>query len=117
MRISIPQPPEERQLVGTLSRKAGQFVFLLNAPEAEPYSLGRLTSWKEAEKRAQTLLYFTRLIHKISPDLPPHLQHMRNLKIAWRFDPRYDAKTRAVLEEELLYPALLLTNEKIIIAR
>ena len=36
---------------------------------------------------------------------------MRNLKIAGRFDPRYDAKTRAVLKEELLYPTLLLTNE------
>ena len=79
MRISIPQQPEECRLVGTLSRKAGQFVFLLDAPEAEPYSLGHLTSWKEAEKRAQTLLYFMRLIYKISPDLPPHLQHMRNL--------------------------------------
>ena len=70
MRISIPQQPGERRLVGTLSRKAGRFVFLLDAPEAESYPLGRLTSWKEAEKRAQTLLYFTRLIHKISPDLP-----------------------------------------------
>ena len=52
-------------LVGELSRKKGRFVFLLDAPEAEPHPIGS-SGWEDARRK-----FFAPLVAVISAAIPP----------------------------------------------
>ena len=108
MRISIPQEPDEKQLVGELSRNEEGFVFLSDDREIGPYLIKAL-DWEDARERAENFLYILRYFFSGAP-LPPRMSHMEDLGASFEFDPSYEDETKHLLFKQLSRPSMILID-------